>query len=75
MPEQKLDESEEIIQIFKTKSFSEIKQDIADCLKDIEYEVLRNNLDEVESRLEMARKLVRALKYKKFDKGVFSDET
>lgn len=75
MPQQKLDESEEIIQISKTKSFSEIKQDIIDCFKDIEYEVLRNNLDEVELRLEMARKLVRAFKYKKFDKEVFSGET
>ena len=73
MPETELreEEHEKMIKIANTKSIDEIRQDIADCLRDIGYEVLRNNLDEVELKLKMAYRYLRALKYKMGNKVLF----
>ena len=73
MPEQEISEREheKMIEIAKTKSIDEIKQDIADWLRDVEYELLRNNLDEVELKLKMADRHLRALRYKMGSKALF----
>jgi predicted glutamine amidotransferase len=51
---------EEIGQISKTKSIHEIKQTIIDSLRDIEYDIVREDFEEVQSKLLIARKYLHA---------------
>jgi len=54
-----------IVRIMKTKSLSEIKQVMVDTLRDIEYDILREDMQKVESKLRNAQMYVDAWVKKK----------
>jgi len=58
-------EEEEVSEIAETESVDEIRQAIVDSLRDIQYDILINDADEVEAKLAIAIKYLIAWRRKK----------